>query len=337
MWEKVLDELPAGVAIIGFDGKIIFVNRRILEKNKITRDSSLNPFDFIHEEDRGYALDLFKKALEGRFDEIPYPTTIRVKARDGSVHWDEVRYNCVEVDGKKLLVLVFTDVTEKIELQKKITGLNLYLKLLNRMLRHDVLNVLTSLLGYSEILKDVSEGEVAEIARKMEETVKRGIEIIERARGLDSVSDAGKSLEAIDLREAFEKVLSLYPVKYRIEGNAVVMANEGIYSVIGNIVDNAIRHGGADEIRVEIRKEGKFAEIRISDNGKGIDESIIDKIFEDGVSFGEKSGSGVGLYIVRTLVESYGGEIWAESGNGATFVIRLPISENVEVENAVYT
>lgn len=107
-----------------------------------------------------------------------------------------------------------------------------------------------------------------------------------------------------------------------MNGDAKVFANQGIFSVFDNLVSNAVKHGGASEVRITITEKQKVI-VKVEDNGKGIPDRILKGIFEKGFTTGK--GSGLGLYIVRKLIESYGGDIRAEkTDKGAVFVIELP-------------
>ena len=70
--------------------------------------------------------------------------------------------------------------------------------------------------------------------------------------------------------------------------------------------------------------------IKIADYGKGIPESIKENIFEEGISFGDSKGSGLGLYIVKKTVERYGGSIIVEDNTpqGTIFIIKLKCANN---------
>ena len=74
-----------------------------------------------------------------------------------------------------------------------------------------------------------------------------------------------------------------------------------------------------------MKNVGDFCEIRVADYGKGIPEKIKDKVFEEGFSHGESASTGQGLYIVKKLVDRYGGEVEIEDNKpkGAIFVLKL--------------
>jgi signal transduction histidine kinase len=103
-----------------------------------------------------------------------------------------------------------------------------------------------------------------------------------------------------------------------------------ISQVISNLVRNAIKFTKEGEIFVVIEEKDGDAVVTVKDTGKGIDPEIMPKLF---TKFATKSdqGTGLGLYISKSIVEAHGGKIWAEnnnsdgSRNGATFAFSLPL------------
>lgn len=95
--------------------------------------------------------------------------------------------------------------------------------------------------------------------------------------------------------------------------------------IIKNACD-AMPDGGS--IYVSTKKDNKNVKILIRDNGLGIPEGFAEKIFEPFMSYGKKEGTGLGLAITRKIVEAHNGTIEVESttGNGATFIVTLPIA-----------
>lgn len=124
--------------------------------------------------------------------------------------------------------------------------------------------------------------------------------------------------------------------------------------MINNLVDNAIKfapqQNGKLDIVVSYRdsdNKEKFdgnVIVSVKDNGTGIDPEIMPKLFS---KFATKSfsGTGLGLYVSKNIIEAHGGKIWAENnnnGNGATFYFSLPITGLInisynEVEDRNYT
>ena len=125
-----------------------------------------------------------------------------------------------------------------------------------------------------------------------------------------------------------------------------VQADKGrITQVINNLIDNAIKfapqqHGKLDIIvsrsdSDSIEEPNGNVIVSVKDNGAGIDPEIMPKLFSKFVtkSF---SGTGLGLYVSKNIIEAHGGKIWAENnedGNGATFYFSLPISGTADLIN----
>ncbi|MEM0203743.1 MAG: HAMP domain-containing sensor histidine kinase [Archaeoglobaceae archaeon] len=219
-------------------------------------------------------------------------------------------------------VLVFRDVTPLVDAYRKIEELNEVLRLMNKILRHDVLNKLAIARGYLEISLETLEKEKTEKALK---AIDNAVEIIGRTRDLER-SLVESEVKAVDLRKVVEEVsenVRKLGVDVEIEGDAIVFADNAIYSVVDNVMSNAVKHGEATRINVKIEKEGEFCKLTIADNGKGLPMQFADKLFTEGFSYGKSAGSGLGLYIVKRVVQRYGGSVKAYNKGGAVFEIFL--------------
>jgi signal transduction histidine kinase len=105
-----------------------------------------------------------------------------------------------------------------------------------------------------------------------------------------------------------------------------------IYEVISNLLKNAIQFTKEGTINIAAAENMDYNEevlVSIKDTGTGIDPEILPKLF---TKFATKSvtGTGLGLYISKGIVEAHGGRIWAENnpdGRGATFAFSLPLSK----------
>lgn len=206
------------------------------------------------------------------------------------------------------------------EYQRNLKNANENLRLLNSILRHDLLNRLTRILAYAEI---GYEERNPEFYREILEAVEDSVRLIERIRNLEiAFSDFKPS--KMKLGQVIGEVMSEYDLEYSVEGDATVLADEGLYSVLDNLVHNAIKHGGTDRIDFKIAVRNGWVELKVIDYGRGIPDELKRSIFEEG--FSTANSSGLGLYIVKKIVERYGGSVWVEDSrpSGAVFVISLP-------------
>jgi two-component system sensor histidine kinase FlrB len=118
-----------------------------------------------------------------------------------------------------------------------------------------------------------------------------------------------------------------------VPGDAVVCANrEALVGAVLNLVTNALQAGGtAAVVRLDLRTDGRLAEIRVQDNGPGVAPELRQRIFEPFFTT-RPEGTGLGLAVVRSVAEAHGGEVTvsdADGGPGACFTLRLPLAAGV--------
>ncbi len=204
-------------------------------------------------------------------------------------------------------------------------------ELMLHIVSHDLKNPLAVISGYAELLEVNFK---KEYIMEIEDAVREAENIIQKARTFSKVN-MGKieeKRENINLREVIEKAASIMKRKY--ENVKIDISKEDVFTiaypiikeVFVNLIDNAFKYG-ADEVKISIKKEDKKIVIRVADNGIGIpnkNKENIFKIFKKIKSRG--SGSGLGLSIVKKIVEIHGGRIWVEDNKpkGSVFVIELP-------------
>ncbi len=189
-------------------------------------------------------------------------------------------------------------------------------ELLNKLMRHDILNDLTAILGYLELYKENRDERLIE---SIFFRIKNSINLIKSIRDVESKTE----LKPINLREILEREATGYPnaeININVP-NVSVLADDLLASVFRNLIINAIVHSDEKIPKIEItaRKLDGWVEIRVADNGPGIKDKKA--VFEEG--FGKHTG--LGLYLVKMIVESYGGKVWIEDNKpkGSIFVIRL--------------
>lgn len=303
-------------------GKFIDMNPRFAELLGYTVDELIDRTsrNIVYPDDLQKLKEFFTKVLTGTSQRGEF----RFVTRDGRVKWFELvewpvfeKGEITEIEG------IARDVTESKELEKRLKNLNEQLRVLMRVLRHDIMNNLTVISGVLQVVEVDHDKELIEMALSR---IEKTIEFIKRVKEIEMAIENGGELREIEIRNVVDNVLATYPqLKSRVEGEGKVIADEAIYSVIENIIHNAVVHSESDKLDVEIRKNGEWVEIKISDYGKGIPEKIKDKIFVEGFRHGKSGGTGLGLYIVKKLVEKYGGsvEVKDTAPRGATFIIRL--------------
>jgi two-component system sensor histidine kinase VicK len=113
------------------------------------------------------------------------------------------------------------------------------------------------------------------------------------------------------------------------DNNIVLKADKDRLSeVVWNLLDNATKFTEKGAISVASRKENSHITISVKDSGSGIDSDVLPKLFTKFVTKSEK-GTGLGLYIAKSIIEAHGGKMWAKNNNdgkGATFTFTLPLT-----------
>jgi len=257
----------------------------------------------------------------------------RVVRPDGSVRWVQTRQVLIWDDDGEIeeVVGISTDITEQKQREEE-------LELLNRIIRHDIRNDMTVMLGWAELLKeDVDEGR-EENLQKILTSGKHVVELTEIARDYVEavVSNDDISVESVPVASILETELSLreesFPDAEFVLDDSLpdveVTANEMLSSVFRNLLNNAVQHNDKETPVVEVsaRLRDDIVEVRIADNGSGVPDKHKDVIFGKGEKGLGSPGTGIGLYLVQTLVAQYGGNVWVEDNDptGAVFVVQLP-------------
>jgi signal transduction histidine kinase len=126
-------------------------------------------------------------------------------------------------------------------------------------------------------------------------------------------------------------------VALRADSTEILCDRQRVFQVVANLVDNAVKFtppGG--RIRIATETLSDTFQVSVSDTGPGLRESEMERVFERywrGRSGGTQSGSGLGLYIARGIVQAHGGRIWAqnEAGGGTRFTFALPLCPSADL------
>lgn len=241
-------------------------------------------------------------------------------------------------------LLILVDITERAKYERELEQYNQQVLLLNQILRHDIRNDAAVAVGWGDLLREeLIERELPpETIDELDRIIDANEHIVELTNIASNVtktfaSDEGESMKRVEIQSTIEheveKARSTHP-EASIElstpsSDVYVEANDLLGSVFGNIIRNAIVHNDIDSPHVEVDVERVDEEVHVSiaDNGPGIDPAIRDRLFDQGEKGERSPGMGLGLYLVKTLVDDFGGEVVVEDNEprGSVFEVRLPI------------
>lgn len=285
----------------------------------------------IHPTDRDLIASKMAEAAD-ETDKSEYVT--RSVHPDGTTRWVHTRHVPVRDEDGNLqhIVGLCTDITE----QKR---REIEFEALSRVLRHDIRNDLGVILGWGEMLEPHVTDEGAEYFEKIINSAEHIVELTEIAKDYAETVTREEELEVkpVSLDSILRKEIALrddfFPnAEFRVTEIPVVnvSANGMLSSVFRNLLNNAVQHNDAEnpvvEITCELRDEDVI--VRVADNGPGIPADVGDSLFQEGMKGIDSSGTGMGLYLVHTLVEQYEGDVWItdNSPRGTVFHVRLPRS-----------
>jgi PAS domain S-box-containing protein len=235
-------------------------------------------------------------------------------------YWD-TRIAPVVVDGEVVQIVGATrNVTEQKNYQQQLEEQRDGLELLNEMVRHDIRNDLQVIASYAELLATRIDTEDREYVERILNNAQSAVELTRSARDLaGTMLQTDRSVEPTPLKQTLlaqiDDIRTSYPdAVVSVDGtipNVTVAADEMLASVFRNVIKNAIQHNDKAEPDVTITIDDGDDEVSVAviDNGPGIPDNQKEEVFGKGEKGLGSEGTGIGLYLVNTLVEKYGGRV----------------------------
>ena len=328
-YRSLVETMDDIVFSLDLEGKFTFLNKRFEEKTgyKIEELIGKRFVEILSPEYAEAAKKSFEMDVKGKKTPL---LRVEIINRDGNKIPVEINatslYHGGEIVGR---IGVARDISERIRMEKDINERTELLKLINKILRHDITNDLSVIAGATDILlSKTKDEEKRELLEVIGSAVERSTDLINRMRELENLTLGGelKPLEAHKVaKEVLDEFRAEFKIKGEIKGECVVKADDALKTVFSNLIRNAVVHGGTEIIEISFQKKNGVCEIRIADFGKGIPDEMKNRVFEEGVTFGETGKTGLGLYIVKKVVERYGGSVFIEDNipKGAVFVLRI--------------
>jgi PAS domain S-box-containing protein len=272
----------------------------------------------------------------------------QIVTKKGEIRDVAVKVNLLEIRGKKLLQGIFRDVTEHKQAEQRQEQLLEQLEKINQELKdfayivsHDLK---APLRGISTLVKWISTDYADKLDQEGKEQMDLLLNRVERMHnlidGILQYSRVGRVREEktqLNLNELVPDIVDILAppenITITIENELPMMECEKtrITQVFQNLLSNAIKYMDKPQgqIKVGCVDEEDCRRFSVTDNGPGIEEKYFEKIFQMFQTLrprDEVESTGVGLTVVKKIVEMYGGRIWVESivGEGSTFLFTLP-------------
>ena len=353
-FRAIFEKAPLGVAMIhSHTGRFIRINPKYCDIVGYTKEEMLN-LDFqtiTHPDDLQEDLDNMAKLIQGQ---IPlFQMEKRYFRKDRSIVWVSLTVVPMwsEREQPEFHLVMVEDITqrkraeeERENLIAKLETQNAELERFTYTVSHDLKSPLITLKGFMGVLKeDLADGDgeaieddltrMASAADKMARLLDELLELSRIGRVVNPPEDVALGEIAREAMELVGGKITHGGVQVEIAADMPIIFGDGprLVEVLQNLIENAVKWT-ADlpdpRIIIGARQDNRETVCYVRDNGTGIDPRHHEKIFGLFEKLDPRSeGSGVGLALVKRIIEVHGGRIWIESegvGRGSTFCFTLP-------------
>jgi PAS domain S-box-containing protein len=345
----LFENAPASILLMDNKGTMVDINPRLVELSGYTREELVGKkyidVDLIRRKYIPRLLKRLQKILEGQ--NLP-PINLEVKTKDGKRLWFNFETTKIELGDEIYIQSIGHDITHEKKIQEKYLNAYNHASFYKDLFAHDMKNILHSIHSSVELYslykdKDKTLEDIDELFEIINDQAQRGTNLITNVQKLSEIEEHKVSLEKLEilsiLKEAIDFLKNTFKsrkinvkVKARLE-NYFVYANELLLDVFENLLINSVKHNDNDvvEIQIKISKEKKNIKIQFIDNAKGIPDNRKEKIFQR-VSQEDRSisGSGLGLSLVKFIIDAYNGDISVENrirgdySKGSNFTVYIP-------------
>lgn len=300
-----------------------------------------------------------KKALQSYLqgDAEHYKTDFRMRTKQGTFRWILAMGKAVshQRNGKPYRIVgTHQDITERKNAEQKLANYAQELEKINGELDKFAYIVSHDLKAPLRAINNLSEWIEEDLGENVDEDIKEQMRLLRgRVRrmeglinGILSYSRAGRinsNLKEVNLNELLQGILDTLPVNnnFEIAINSqmptLLTTELELEQVFANFISNALKYNDAENpyIKVDYRENGSFYHFWVEDNGPGVEEEFQEKVFEIFQTLQARDlveSTGVGLAIVKKIVEEKGGKVWVESKPYAQtrFCFSWPKKENNE-------
>ena len=324
----LFDHAPDGIVVHDIDGTVITVNETLAEMLGYAKDElrSMTIFDFERGIDEATLQDKWASMDAGSVHNVEIEG--RHRRKDGSTYPVEVWVSRISTDEPTDRFLAFArDITDRKHRIRQ-------LRVLDRVLRHNLHNEMAVIRGYAETIEDHVDGVDAAYARDIITSCDRLLETVTKEREIVQIVSRRPHRTEIDLVETIdrnvERLRSQYPNSRIVfdESAAVsVRATTNVERAIGELLENAIVHNDQSipTVTVELTRNEGTVSVRIADTGPTIPTE------EARILTGEEQieplehGSGLGLWVAKTVADTHRGSLsFSETDDSTTVTLSVP-------------
>ncbi len=348
--------------IIMQDGVHKYFNERVSKTNGYSSEEIKNwkrgEFrKLIHPDDREFVMEQARKKQAGEKD-VVHQYKYRLIRKDGEIRWIENFSKTINYRGRPADLIMSIDITDSIDAELKLKeSEEKYREAYNRadfykdLFAHDMSNILQNIRSSIELSKmwvddPKKKQKLNEMFDLIKEQTERGASLISNVRKLSRLDDGTFEIKSTNLKNVLNRAIedvrgrflvSEFSIKVNFPDNSLfVLAGDLLIDVFENILINAAIHNRnkMKELIIKISKitenDIEYLKIEHIDNGIGIKDEMKQIIFSKFYKKERNSrGMGIGLSLVKQIIDGYGGRIWIEDRvegdyeKGSNFILML--------------
>jgi PAS domain S-box-containing protein len=299
--------------------------------------------ELLHSQDKADVLEAVRLHLE---ENQPYDIEFRLRGKNGGYRWFQSRGEALRNENGRPYRMAgsIRDITERKRLIQELEAKNAELERFTYTVSHDLKSPLITICGFLGLLeKDTAAGDTERMREDFEEINAAAAKMELLLSDLLELSRIGRVIggkEDVCLAELAREAVRVVAGQIEEQGVQVEISPElprifgdrgRLLEVIQNLIENAakfMRDQPEPRVEIGVRQDGEDTVCYVRDNGIGIEPRYQEKIFGLFDRLNPKTeGTGVGLALVKRIVEVHGGRVWVESeglGCGCTFCFCIP-------------
>jgi PAS domain S-box-containing protein len=310
--------------------EILDANERAFEMLGYEREEllGLSPYEIHpHETDR---LELFFERVTDESDLLT--SELSCMRKDGRTIPAEISASTTEYGSRESVMAVVRDETERQQRQKQI-------EVLRRVLRHNLRNDMTVVVGLAQKIQAEGSGRVADFGRKIESTANDLLVLSESVRDIQSVVERDQldpqqvDIPALvhDVAASMERAHPEATVRTDLPATVTIEGTEMLETALKELIENAINHSDSANPTVEIAvrendsRRGDWVDLAVVDDGPGIPDNERSVVEMDAAESPLSHASGLGLWEVTQITTAFGGDVSISdnSNGGSTVTLHL--------------
>lgn len=331
--QGVFDNLVDAYVLINLKGDIIKWNEAAKELFGYERNEKINVAKLIYAEDITYALASFKELInEGSFSDY----IARVNTKNKGVRWVHINASIIKNSQQKAIGAqgIVKDITnqraieeENKKLLQDLEKSNEELEEYAHIVSHDLKSPLRSINALVSWLREDYEGVLDTAGMQniglIEQTLEKMEQLINGILNYSSITNKeGFQYEDVNINKVIQDIINTIYIPKHITVSIIkplptIKADKTrVQQLFQNIISNAVNYIDKKEGFIEVNYTSNLSHyiFEIKDNGIGIEKEHFDKIFKIFQSLGNnKNSTGIGLSIVKKIIDAYGGNVWLQS------------------------